>query len=726
MAQNSADGWTIHAAGFDPLCERGVEAALSIENGNFGVRAALEEGSAASHPLIIVAGIYIDIAGPAGQTLLTLPDPATLHLAIEHAEIDIQRVQTIEHLRTLDMRAGELRRAWTFDDGTGRRWRLESTRAASAAEAHLYLHRVVLALERGDTANLDIRFVAASDDKAGTAGEVGGDVRMAVVGPASARTRVSRSFAGPWKLASQSAAASVGDGQHVAIESVTSVASGAAPDAGSFDREHQRNRDAWRARWDDAAITVGGHEDLNRAARFATYHLLAAGSECDGRWSIGARNLSGEGYHGHVFWDTETFMLPALMLTRPAAARSALLYRHRTLPAACERARGLGYEGALFAWESTDTGEDRTPHMDTRPDGTTIRILTGEQEHHIAGDVPYAVMQYWRATGDDAFMREAGAEIVFECARFWNSRVTPGTQEHDILKVIGPDEFHENVNNDAYTNTIARWTLETAIALSREDGVAGDAMHALDITLREADEWEATASTIKRSRFTGDEVVSQFDGFLDLDDAPVRKYRDARVPIDLALGFAAMQHLRAVKQADVLMSAALLPDIWSEGGLRANYAFYEPRTAHTSSLSPPMHALVAAWLREPDDTIRYLEQSAAIDLGDNFVGASLGVHIGSMGGLWQAVVFGLGGLKFDADGIAFDPYLPPPISELALSFVWRGRHVDARIADDVRIRIDGEAATVRVNREQRRVSGDATFAYDPMVTYWSATVGAPA
>lgn len=723
MAQISAEGWAIQAAGFDPLCERGVEAALSIENGRFGVRAALEEGSTASNPLMIVAGIYVEIAGPAGQTLLTLPDAAAFELAVDGDEIDIQRVQTIEHVRTLDMHAGELRRAWTFEDSAGRRWRRASTRAASAAEPRLYLHRVVLALDHGATASLDLQFEAEAPGDAPAAGERVTNARIAIVGAVSARTRVSRSFSGPWKLASESAAAVVDAGEQVAIESVTSVASGAPPDAGSFEREHQRHRDAWRARWDDAAITIGGHEDLNRAVRFATYHLLAAGSECDGRWSIGARNLSGEGYHGHVFWDTETFMLPALMLTRPAAARSALMYRHRTLPAARERSRRLGCEGALFAWESTDTGEDQTPRMDTRPDGTTIPILTGEQEHHIAGDVPYAVMQYWRATGDDAFMREAGAEIVFECARFWNSRVTPSVHEHEILTVIGPDEFHESVDNDAYTNAIARWTLEAAVALARADETAGDAMRALAVLPREVDEWEATASTMKRSRFVGDEVVPQFDGFLELKDAPVASYRDARVPIDLALGLAEMQHLRAVKQADVLMSAALLPDIWSERGARVNYAFYEPRTAHTSSLSPPIHALIASWLRERDDTIRYLEQTAAIDLGDNFAGASSGVHIGSLGGLWQAVVFGLAGLKFDADGIAFDPFLPPPISELALSFVWRGRHVDARIADDVRVRIDGEA-TVRVNREQRRVSGDAAFAYDPTMTYWSGTEGA--
>src|SRR5450756_1272943 len=159
----------------------------------------------------------------------------------------------------------------------------------------------------------------------------------------------------------------------------------------------------------------------------------------DRRTSIGARNLSGEAYHGHVFWDTEIFLVPVLALTRPEAARSALLYRYRTLDAARARARSLGYDGALYAWESTDTGEERTPTSVVLPDGSLLRILNGEQEHHISAAVPYAVMLYWRATGDAAFMRDHGAEMMFECARFWNSRVTQTDDSYSIKKLIGPD-----------------------------------------------------------------------------------------------------------------------------------------------------------------------------------------------------------------------------------------------------------------------------------------------
>ena len=384
-----------------------------------------------------------------------------------------------------------------------------------------------------------------------------------------ARTHVARRFLGSWNLDPAGPHALMTPGQEVSVESVMTLHTDASPDATGFGPAIERHAATWDGRWQNATITIGGHERLNRAARFATYHLLGAGSECKGRWSIAARNLSGEGYHGHVFWDTETFILPALMLTRPAAARSALLYRHRTLPAARERARKLGYEGALFAWESTDTGEDRTPRAAVLPSGKTLPILTGEQEHHIAGDVPYAVMQYWRATGDDDFMRQAGAEIVFECARFWNSRVTSVDHEDSIRRVIGPDEFHESVDNDAYTNAMARWTLEAAVALAR-DATMHDVLAALEIKQGAIDEWATTAQRLTRSRFTTGDVVPQFDWFLSLNDADVQSYRDARIPIDIALGFEAMQHLRAIKQADVLMSAALLPDIWTERGLRTN------------------------------------------------------------------------------------------------------------------------------------------------------------
>ena len=218
--------------------------------------------------------------------------------------------------------------------------------------------------------------------------------------------------------------------------------------------EHEK---AWQQRWQIADMKIGGDDRLQQAGRFATYHLLSSASVNEGRSSIGPRDLSGIAYHGHVFWDTELFILPFLSFAWPESARSCLLYRYRTLDAARSRAKSFGYEGAMYAWESTDTGEDRTPDFVSLPDGSAVRVLNGEQENHISAAVPYAIVIYWRATGDDDFMLRYGAEMLIECARFWRSRVSPSNHYYAIRNVIGPDEYHESVNNNAYTNALARW-----------------------------------------------------------------------------------------------------------------------------------------------------------------------------------------------------------------------------------------------------------------------------
>src|SRR5690606_27833474 len=189
------------------------------------------------------------------------------------------------------------------------------------------------------------------------------------------------------------------------------------------------------------------------AIRFAIYHLFSSVHPEDDAVSIGARGLSGTGYAGHVFWDTEIYMLPFFTLTRPDAARTVLTYRHRTLDAARERARARGFAGALYAWESADTGEDVTPPYILAPGGALVPVLAGEQEHHISADVAYGVWSYWHATGDDRFMLDAGLEILIETARFWASRVARGDDGRwHVLGVMGPDEYHASVDDDAYTN----------------------------------------------------------------------------------------------------------------------------------------------------------------------------------------------------------------------------------------------------------------------------------
>src|SRR5262249_16543052 len=183
---------------------------------------------------------------------------------------------------------------------------------------------------------------------------------------------------------------------------------------------------AWEAGWEEADVRLEGDEASQRALRFAAYPLSSAANPADDRVSIGARGLTGEAYQGHVFWDTEIFMLPFFTFTYPAAARALLIYRYHTLPAAREKAARAGFRGALYAWESTDTGAEAAPPQILTPDGEVIRVLSGDQEHHISADIAYAVWGYWRATGDDRFFSEAGAEILLETGRFWASRASRG------------------------------------------------------------------------------------------------------------------------------------------------------------------------------------------------------------------------------------------------------------------------------------------------------------
>ena len=217
---------------------------------------------------------------------------------------------------------------------------------------------------------------------------------------------------------------------------------------------------AWAERWRLSDLGVVGDDAARQALRFAVYHLNGAANPNDERVSIGARALTGDAYLGHVFWDTETYVLPFYIATWPEAARTLLMYRYHTLPAARAKAVRMGWRGAMYAWESADTGEETTPDNVLNPRGETIRVLCGIQEQHITADIAYAVWQYWEATGDDRFMLDAGAEILLETARFWASRAVlePDGKRH-IREVIGPDEYHELIDDSAYTNVLARWNV---------------------------------------------------------------------------------------------------------------------------------------------------------------------------------------------------------------------------------------------------------------------------
>lgn len=721
--------------GFDAMRERGVETVFAVANGVLGVRGALDEGGAASHPLLIVAGVFVPTASEAQQTLLAVADPAIVEIQIDGTRLDMRSVETADQRRVLDLDRALARRAWRFTDAHGRAWSLKSVRVASIAGARPYLHALSLRLDRGVAADVAVRVAVGSGER-----DVHGEVARwrEVRTYEGASLAIARSAVAPgWAATDNGFTCRLDEGAELRIETMTTVHSPAnrrADDAGvGLDGALAAHLALATERRRTTRISAEGRPDVEAAVELAVYHLLAASAPLGGATSIGARDLSGEGYHGHIFWDTDVFAVPALTFLDPASARSCLEYRHRTLPEARLRARAHGYRGALFAWESTDTGADRTPAAATLPDGSRIEIETGELEHHIVADVAYAVMRYWEATGDDEFMREHGAEIVFECARFWASRVSPaGGDRLAIRDVIGPDEFHPRVSNNAFTNAMAAYSLraaaEAAAWLAASDAPAATAVPAVDPPADEVDAWRRTAAMVVRASFLDDEVVEQFDGFFGLTPVDVAAYREAGVPIDIALGPHAVAKLRVIKQADVIMAAALLPDAWSERAVRANFGYYAPLTSHVSSLSAPVYAQVAAWLRDEVSLEHALRRVIDTDFGNGHLGAGAGIHVATCGGLWQVVVFGLAGFRYSASGVAFDPYLPGGMHRLSFALRWRGRILRVSIvAGALDITIEGGPARVRVNGVEREVADaePARFAWDPRHTRWSGMEASP-
>ena len=484
--------------------------------------------------------------------------------------------------------------------------------------------------------------------------------------------------------------------------------------------------DAWSRRWDAAEVRIVGDDEAQRALRFAVYHLVAAANPDDEHVSIGARGLTGEAYRGHVFWDTEIYMLPFYLLTDPPAARALLMYRYHTLGAARRKAKAHGYQGALYAWESADSGEETTPRTVLAPDGSVVSILTGEQEHHISADIAYAVWQYWRATADDNFMIDAGVDILVETARFWASRARMEADGHaHIRAVIGPDEYHETVDDNAYTNVMARWNLDRAAAavaiLKREQPTDWQRLSArLALTEDEPAAWQRIAAALVTGFHPDTGLFEQFEGYFGLEEVNVIEHRSCATPIDVCLGRERTRQSKAIKQADVVALCALLWDEWPRAIHEANFNYYEPRTAHGSSLSPALHALVAARLGDGALARSYMRQAGEIDLANNMGNAAGGVHIAALGGLWQAAVFGVAGVRLREDGIALDPHLLPGWTEMRCSVQWRGRVLRLTLAADparIEVEVDGSGElTVAI------VDGPACRAIPAGATPWAAKV----
>ena len=725
--------WRFEVKGFDPFREREVETWLTVANGETGTRGALEEGSAVSTPATFVAGVFGDGTGEtAFRQPVPAPDWTGLRLRVDGTPVTLANGELVEHQRVLDMKHGVVYRTWRQQLGSGQTVRMRTARFASLADRQLLAMRAEATPENsagrlvwegalgvtyagGATTETEFEALEEPGFVARTRGRNGGGHVLAVTtrpapgSPVVRHVEQARDVIGgvlePGDPATVDRLAAIVSARTRVPSADTARRVLARAEQLGFDELLRRHRAAWDERWRDADLVVDGDAVDQEALRFSIYHMISTAHPTKDTVSVGARGLGGMSYFLHVFWDTEIFVLPFFIYSHPETARTLLAYRYRNLDGAREKARHMGHRGALYPWESADRGVETTPPYGLGPDGEMVPILSGLMEHHISADVAWGVWEYWKATADDAFMASMGTEIMLETARFWASRSSVGDDgRYHIRLVVGPDEYHEGVDDNAYTNVLARWNIGKAVEslgwLEHVDGGhAEELRERLGLSDAEIEQWIGVMWNLEDGFDPATKLFEQFAGFFQLTDVPIEKLRPRPMAADLMLGREVTLRAKVVKQADVVMLCHILSDEYGDDVARANYDYYEPITSHGSSLSPGIYAAVAARLGDVPTAVEDFKMAAAIDLADNMGNAARGLHMATMGGLWQAAVMGFAGLQRRNEAMLIDPHLPPSWKKVRVPLWFRG----ARAEFEIRRRRAGDEVGITIERTSLRV-----------------------
>ena len=686
------------------------ETCFTVANGLFAVRGVTDELYAEERPGTYAAGVY-NKGTAAVRQLVNFPYPFGLRLYLDREPMDVRACRIDSYRRELDMRRGVYTREFAITDALGRRLRIRSRRFASMADRNLAFAGYEIACEnfsgvlnaeafiesdvynaKGNPNDRARHFATRNKstpdrlymecettDGAYTVG-IGSATRVSGLQNATQLGGFQRDFG---SFTAQYLEFEVEKGAVVELERFVAVCTnreGADVEARAQAKLEaaaglggnalfEAHTGEMERLWAAADIEIEGDPEADRALRFNIYALMCCVNPADERVSIGAKGLHGEGYMGHVFWDTEVFMLPFFIYALPEHARTLLSYRYHTLDGARKNAALGGYRGARYAWESADTGLEETPQWGFDYKGNRVRIWTGDIELHITSDIVHGLREYVRATGDARFFAERAAEIILETARFWVSRLeyNEAKDRYEIRGVIGPDEFHEHVDNNAYTNALAQWNIRYALECAAELGK----------TTSEMSVWKEIAEKIYIPMGEDGKLIEQFEGYFGLEDRVIESFDANNMPMwPPDVDIAALNKYTLVKQADVVMLLHLLGERFDMETTRENYVYYEKRTMHKSSLGPSTYALMGVKTGEHAKAYANFYRTLMTDLADNQGNAVHGLHGASAGGAWCTVFYGFCGVGFDAQGrLTIDPWLPEHWKAVRMHFHFQGRRL---------------------------------------------------
>ncbi len=759
--------WNVIETEFSSSKLHAKETLFTIGNGYLATRGTFEEGYPGANATTFIHGVYDDV--PVVYTeLVNCPDWLSLQITIAGEVFSMAEGEVLEYTRQLDLHWGILSRYVLWRSRAGHTVKFHFERLASMADEHLLVLRAqvtpidftgVIEVNGGLSAQVDNQGVKHWELlNAGGANNSAWlqlrclkskiELGIATKLTCSADTEVSANLQAEGNP-SLHAKFIAQQGQTITLEKIVTVfTSRQVSQPAQTAKQHLALKSyttliaahgaVWDELWRDCDVVIEGDFTAQLAVRYNLFQLLIASPRHDERVSIPAKTLSGYAYRGHVFWDTEIFIVPFLTFTQPHVAKNLLSYRYHNLDGARRKAAEAGYEGAMYPWESASTGDEVTPRWVTGPDGEPVRIWCGDIELHITTDVAYGVWQYWQATDDSEWMQQQGAEIILDTAVFWGSRVEWNQVRncYEIRDVIGPDENHEHVDNNAFTNRMVQWHIETAVAVLNWLQVnypskATELELKLNLSPQRLERWQHIAQHLLVLHNPQTGLIEQCDGFFDLIDVDLSEYEGRTASMQALLGIEPTNQRQILKQPDVLMLLYLLRQLplktplanrEDRALLQTNWDYYSKRTDHTygSSLGPAIHAILACDLDRSAEAYEHFMRAALVDLEDVRGNAHEGIHAASTGGTWQAVVFGFAGVRLTQTGPIIDtPHLPPGWTRLNFKLHWHGQcfEFDLTCADgttEVKVTNTNNDEVISINETLSHVASEPAFTQLPI------------
>ena len=718
--------WKVRESGFNAGKTTSNGNKFLTGNGYMGVRGTLDEFEKDGYVAINLAGIY-DQVGDAWREPLNAPNGLYTYAVADGVKLAANEIEPASHTLTLDYRKALLSResVWNINDA---KVTVKTERFASMPSPHLLASKFTLISDK----KVSVKIVTGIDsdvwdingphyDK--VSGSTDGNSLKVVTTTHESGDHVC--VACECRADFNSTDESINEGlKTLKVYSFTAeagveytitkfVAVFTSKDSESFEDDAKKlavaeaekgydavkaeNIEMWEKKWSVSEIIIEGDDAAMEAINYSLYHLHCIAPRHAESMSIAARGLSGQTYKGAVFWDTEMFMLDFFLFTEPKVAKTLMRYRIDTLQGAKDKAKGYGYDGAFYAWESQEGGFDGCSDYNVTDvfTGRPMRTFFKDKQIHISAAVVYGIMRYVRYTGDTSILNEGGAETVIECAKFYYSLLLKKvcSDKYELHDVIGPDEYHERVNNNGYTNRMAKYTFDAAAEITAgKCNLAPEVVEELnkkyDIKDLEAKFEDASEHIYIPQPDSKTGVIEQFDGYFKLEDCSVDEVRSRLLNDKEYWGgaYGVASHTQVIKQADVVTWLTLFADEYSKDILLKNWSYYEPRTEHGSSLSACMYALLACRCGLSDWAYPFFMKSASADIkggGKEWAGLVYigGTHPAAAGGAYMNVVRGFGGFSIKNGEVCVEPALPSNWTKLIYNIDYNNKIYHVEISD---------------------------------------------